>query len=119
VPALLSDLNMLLLSGGLERTKSEYGTLLAAAGLRVGRVQLVAPPYGVIRGPRPDQPGRMTPLMPKIPCPPTALHAERAFLYPDRTVGRTEMSRAKSAGIWLYSPIRIGGAAIAPTTQAR
>ena len=33
VPVLLSDLNMLLLSGGQERTSTEYGTLLAAAGL--------------------------------------------------------------------------------------
>jgi orsellinic acid C2-O-methyltransferase len=50
VPVLLSDLNMLLLSGGLERTNAEYGKLLAAAGLRPGRIQPVAPPYGVIEG---------------------------------------------------------------------
>jgi SAM-dependent methyltransferase len=48
VPVLLSDLNMLLLSGGQERTSTEYGTLLAAAGLRPGRIQPVTPPYGVI-----------------------------------------------------------------------
>jgi hypothetical protein len=41
---------MLLLSGGLERTNAEYGALLAAAGLRPGRIQPVAPPYGVIEG---------------------------------------------------------------------
>jgi hypothetical protein len=50
VPVLLSDLNMLLLSGGQERTNAEYGTLLAAAGLRPGRIQPVAAPYGVIEG---------------------------------------------------------------------
>jgi O-methyltransferase domain/Dimerisation domain len=50
VPVLLSDLNMLLLSGGQERTSTEYSTLLAAAGLRPGQTQPVATPYGVIEG---------------------------------------------------------------------
>jgi SAM-dependent methyltransferase len=50
VPVLLSDLNMLLLTGGQERTSTEYGTLLAAAGFRPGRIQPVAAPYGVIEG---------------------------------------------------------------------
>ena len=50
VPVLLSDLNMLLLSGGRERTNAEYGALLAAAGLRPGRILPVAAPYGVIEG---------------------------------------------------------------------
>ncbi len=50
VPVLLSDLNMLLLTGGQERTNAEYGALLAAAGLRPGRIQPVAAPYGVILG---------------------------------------------------------------------
>jgi hypothetical protein len=50
VPVLLSDLNMLLLSGGQERTNTQYGTLLAAAGLRPGQIQPVAKPYGVIEG---------------------------------------------------------------------
>jgi O-methyltransferase domain len=50
VPVLLSDLNMLLVSGGQERTSAEYGTLLTAAGLRPGRVLPVAAPYGVIEG---------------------------------------------------------------------
>jgi O-methyltransferase domain len=36
VPVLLSDLNMLLLSGGQERTNAEYGGLLAAAGVIEG-----------------------------------------------------------------------------------
>jgi SAM-dependent methyltransferase len=50
VPVLLSDLNMLLLSGGQERTNAEYGALLAAAGLQTGRILPVAAPYGVIEG---------------------------------------------------------------------
>ena len=50
VPVLLSDLNMLVLPGGRERTNDEYGQLLAEAGLHLARVQLVAPPYGVIEG---------------------------------------------------------------------
>ena len=50
LPVLLSDLNMLLLTGGQERTNAEYGRLLAAAGLRPGRIQPVATPYGVIEG---------------------------------------------------------------------
>jgi hypothetical protein len=50
VPVLLSDLNMLLLSGGQERTNAEYRTLLTAAGLRTGQIHTVAAPYGVIEG---------------------------------------------------------------------
>jgi orsellinic acid C2-O-methyltransferase len=50
VPVLLSDLNMLLLTGGRERTNAEYGKLLAAAGLRPGQIQPVATPYGIIEG---------------------------------------------------------------------
>lgn len=50
VPALLSDINMLVLSGGKERTNAEYGELLTAAGLKLGHVQPVAFPYGVIEG---------------------------------------------------------------------
>jgi hypothetical protein len=50
VPVLLSDLNMLLLSGGQERTNAEYRTLLTTAGLRPCRIQPVAAPYGVIEG---------------------------------------------------------------------
>jgi len=48
VPVLLSDLNMLVITGGRERTNAEYGRLLAEAGLSLARVQPVAPPYGVI-----------------------------------------------------------------------
>jgi hypothetical protein len=50
VPVLLSDLNMLVLTGGKERTTAEYGQLLAEAGLSLAKVQAVAPPYGVIEG---------------------------------------------------------------------
>jgi hypothetical protein len=49
-PTLLSDFNMLVYTGGQERTNAEYGTLLAAAGLSLGTVQPVAFPYGVIEG---------------------------------------------------------------------
>jgi SAM-dependent methyltransferase len=50
VPTLLSDLNMLVITGGQERTNSEYASLLAEAGLRIGAVHPVAFPYGVIEG---------------------------------------------------------------------
>jgi O-methyltransferase domain len=50
VPVLLSDLNMLVLTGGRERTNAEYGQLLAGAGLKLATVQPVAPPYGAIEG---------------------------------------------------------------------
>lgn len=49
-PTLLSDFNMLVYTGGQERTNAEYGSLLAAAGLSLGTVQPVAFPYGVIEG---------------------------------------------------------------------
>jgi hypothetical protein len=47
---LLSDFNMMVFSGGQERTNAEYGSLLAAAGLSLGTVQPVALPHGVIEG---------------------------------------------------------------------
>ena len=50
LPALLSDINMLVVTGGMERTNAEYAALLAAAGLRLARITAVAPPYGVIEG---------------------------------------------------------------------
>jgi hypothetical protein len=50
VPVLLSDINMLVLTGGMERTNAEYGGLLTQAGLVPGRVLPVAAPYGVIEG---------------------------------------------------------------------
>jgi O-methyltransferase domain/Dimerisation domain len=48
VPTLLSDINMLVLTGGQERTNAEYAELLASAGLTIGAVQPVAFPYGVL-----------------------------------------------------------------------
>lgn len=53
VPVLLSDINMLVLTGGLERTNAEYASLLTRAGLVFGRVLPVAAPYGVIEGSKP------------------------------------------------------------------
>jgi SAM-dependent methyltransferase len=50
VPVLLSDLHMLVFTGGRERTNAEYGQLLAQAGLNLASVQPVAPPYGVLEG---------------------------------------------------------------------
>jgi hypothetical protein len=50
VPTLLSDINMLVLVVGQEHTNGEYGELLQAVGLRLGQVQPVAFPYGVIEG---------------------------------------------------------------------
>ena len=50
LPVLLSDLNMLVITGGRERTNAEYGDLLTGAGLKPGRVQPVAAPYGIIEG---------------------------------------------------------------------
>jgi hypothetical protein len=50
VPTLLSDINMLVLTGGQERTNAEYGVLFSAAGLKLGSVQPVAFPYGLIEG---------------------------------------------------------------------
>ena len=50
VPTLLSDINMLVLTGGRERTTAEYAKLLNTAGLKLGNVKPVAFPYGVIEG---------------------------------------------------------------------
>jgi SAM-dependent methyltransferase len=50
IPTLLSDLNMLVLTGGQERTEEEYARLLAGADLRLMRVIPVAYPYGVFEG---------------------------------------------------------------------
>ena len=47
---LLSDVNMLIMTGGEERTNAQYGQLLAASGLTIGHVLPVAYPYGVIEG---------------------------------------------------------------------
>ena len=50
VPTLLSDINMLVLTGGRERTNEEYRELLEASGMRLGSVLPVAFPYGVLEG---------------------------------------------------------------------
>jgi len=50
IPTLLSDIMMLVITGGQERTNAEYGTLLEAAGLSLNKVQPVAFPYGMIEG---------------------------------------------------------------------
>ena len=50
VPTLLSDINMLVITGGRERTNAEYASLLARAGLKIGTVHPVAFPYGIIEG---------------------------------------------------------------------
>jgi SAM-dependent methyltransferase len=50
VPTLLSDINMLVLTGGQERSNAEYGALLEAANMRLSRVLPVAFPYGVAEG---------------------------------------------------------------------
>jgi hypothetical protein len=50
VPVLLSDLNMLVFTGGRERTNAEYAQLLTDAGLKLAEVWPVSSPYGVIEG---------------------------------------------------------------------
>ena len=50
VPTLLSDINMLVITGGQERTNAEYASLLAGAGLEIGAVHPIAFPYGVVEG---------------------------------------------------------------------
>ena len=44
----LMDLNMLVMTGGLERTAKEYETLLGRAGFRVTRVLPTAGPFGLV-----------------------------------------------------------------------
>jgi hypothetical protein len=53
VPVLISDFNMLVFTGGRERTNAEYAQLLHDADLTLGAIQPVATPYGVIEGLRP------------------------------------------------------------------
>jgi hypothetical protein len=47
LPTLLSDLHMMVLTGGMERTYDEYGRLFAEARLELTRVIPVQPPYGI------------------------------------------------------------------------
>jgi SAM-dependent methyltransferase len=47
-PAQLFDLNMLVMTGGQERTQSEYGALLARSGFRLNRVVPTGSPFHVL-----------------------------------------------------------------------
>jgi hypothetical protein len=47
-PGQLFDLNMLVMTGGQERTQSEYGALLAQAGFRLNRVIPTGSPFQVL-----------------------------------------------------------------------
>lgn len=50
LPTLLSDINMLVMTGGRERTNDEYARLFAHADLSLTRVLPVLFPYGVFEG---------------------------------------------------------------------
>ena len=50
IPTLLSDLNMLVLTGGQERTEEEYARLFAGAGLRLTSAVPVTYPYAIFEG---------------------------------------------------------------------
>jgi O-methyltransferase/methyltransferase family protein len=47
IPTLISDINMLVITGGMERTDDEYTRLFAEAGLNLTHVLPVAFPYGI------------------------------------------------------------------------
>jgi SAM-dependent methyltransferase len=47
-PIKLTDINMLAVTGGLERTEAEYASLLAAAGLRLQRIIPTGQPISVL-----------------------------------------------------------------------
>jgi predicted O-methyltransferase YrrM len=47
-PGQLLDLNMLVMTGGQERTQSEYGALLAEAGFRLTRIIPTGSPFHVL-----------------------------------------------------------------------
>jgi O-methyltransferase len=44
------DLNMLVMTGGMERTAAEYGELFARAGFRLSNVVATASPFHLIEG---------------------------------------------------------------------
>ena len=46
----LMDINMLVMTGGLERTTTEYGALLADAGFRLARTLPTGTPFFVVEG---------------------------------------------------------------------
>ena len=48
----LMDLNMLVISKGRERTESEYGELLDAAGLKITKIVPTLSPYSLIEAVR-------------------------------------------------------------------
>jgi hypothetical protein len=48
VDAAFSDLNMLVLPGGRERTEQQYGTLFDAAGLRLSRTLDTTSRYSIV-----------------------------------------------------------------------
>jgi hypothetical protein len=50
VEAAFSDLNMLVMPGGRERTEHEYGVLFAAAGLTLARVVDTPTRFSVLEG---------------------------------------------------------------------
>jgi SAM-dependent methyltransferase len=54
--AILTDLHMLALTGGRERSEREYGALLAAAGFRLARVIPTQSGFSIIEGVRADGP---------------------------------------------------------------
>jgi hypothetical protein len=44
----LMDLNMMVMTGGIERTGVEYGELLGKAGFRLERVSATKSPFSVV-----------------------------------------------------------------------
>jgi len=44
----LIDLNMMVMTGGVERTETEYRTLLAESGFRMERIVATKSPFSVI-----------------------------------------------------------------------
>ena len=46
------DLNMLIMTGGCERTEKEYGMLMEAAGFRLTRIIPTESPMSVLEGER-------------------------------------------------------------------
>ena len=49
-PGKLTDINMLVLTGGLERTEAEYKTLLSAAGFKLTNIIPTQSPVSLIEG---------------------------------------------------------------------
>jgi hypothetical protein len=49
-PAKMMDLEMLVSPGGIERTATEYGELLAAAGFRLTRIVPTPSAYSIVEG---------------------------------------------------------------------